>query len=144
MKETLFRGKRKDTGEWVYGFLLKVDDRFFIIEDGCYSRSFSSGGDLPDIGISCDDLIEVVPETVGECVTMKIDGKSVSVYEGDIIQTNNKMKNGFIKGVVKWIDCDGCFAVDTGNKEIFTVGKTIKYYKGKVVGNITDNIDLLK
>lgn len=72
------------------------------------------------------------------------DNNKKDIYEGDIIQTDLAMKGGFKKGVIKWINIDGCLAVDTGNREIFTIGKTVKYYKGKVIGNIYENPELLK
>jgi hypothetical protein len=55
MREILFRGKRKDNGEWVYGDLLKNIDCIKIREQE---------KDIARIAKS----YEVIPETVGQAL----------------------------------------------------------------------------
>lgn len=72
-REVIFRGKRKDTGEWVYGNLLSGEGKSFIGiivkgEDGKY----------------ISELVEVVHTTVGQHLGLKdVEGKHI--FEGDIV-----------------------------------------------------------
>ena len=51
----MYRGKRSDTGEWVYGYLFR--------QTGCQDGVVNEG---LYIGESLDDYAEVIPETVGQ------------------------------------------------------------------------------
>lgn len=53
MNEYLFRGKTKETHEWVYGGIFVQDNRYFIIKSITYSCGTDSWG-----------AFEVDPETV--------------------------------------------------------------------------------
>ena len=68
MREILFRGKRKNNGEWVYGFVLNAE--YTLI--GYYKN----GHDF------C--IVEVIPETVGQYTGLK-DNKGNKIFENDIV-----------------------------------------------------------
>lgn len=80
MREVLFRAKRVDNGEWVYGFLVEalncVTDKtetFIIEQDATY---FTYGE------FAC--AVEVIPETVGQ-FTGILDKNGNKIITGDII-----------------------------------------------------------
>lgn len=130
MREILFRGKRKDNGEWICGDLLQD------VESGiCAIVSYVNlGGNIHDLSESC--IFAVIPETVGQ-YTGLTDKNGAKIFEGDIVKNSrfNKIEE------VRYIDkrkrimfCGINYIVDLEYiNEI--------YYE--VIGNIYDNPELL-
>lgn len=127
MREILFRGKRFDDGEWVYGFYSNTkgeNGRFHYIQD---ENSF----------------VKVDPSTVGQ-YTGLTDKNGTKIFEGDILCTNSTVLS---KLIVHWFErCGGFFLSD--NKDIEASSLTPIYsanlYKYVVIGNIYDNPELTK
>lgn len=131
MREILYRGKRKDNGEWVYGYYCKCGwtgkEKDVIIP----SHASALYG------------IDVIPETVGQYTGLK-DKNGIKIFEGDIVKYYGICKP--IIGVVKI--CEEDFSGLYGVCEAFTDGSGTSLLKSKidcqVVGNIYDTPEMLK
>jgi uncharacterized phage protein (TIGR01671 family) len=75
-----FRGKRKDNGEWVYGWYCEVEEKHFIIP-------FDATNHNQDTEIMGFD--EVIPSSVGQSTGPK-DKNGVEIFEGDICMIERK------------------------------------------------------
>jgi len=128
MREIIFRAKRKDNGEWVYGFLTKMWGVLYIID-------------------KCNENIayEIIPETVGQYSGL-FDKNSKMIFEGDIVKTKEFGKDS--GNGVNFNDFDffeviyssAAFVVNN-SKRMFYIPKGEKY---EVIGNIYDNPELLE
>lgn len=130
MREILFRGKRKDTGEWVEGDLVRLKDGTKAIP-----HIYGYG--------------EVIPETVGQ-FTGLTDKNGKRIFEGDIgryIQTDGAKRNGnpvICIGKVVYNAKTASFAVESKDE---SGCKYFDYFPIKdfvVIGNIHDNPELLE
>ena len=137
MREVLFRGKQKDNGEWVEGFLVPItvncyDKGYEIIDkDGieydeldCYNPVFSA------------DRID--PSTVGQ-FTGLYDKNDNKIFEGDIVKGKDFLE--------KALEIYGY--IDHRNGSFVIVGDFMTHYRWldyevEVIGNVHDNLELLE
>lgn len=132
MREYLFRGKRKDNGEWVKGYL-------YVTQKGQYEISrYSESYD-------CERFTAVViPETVGQYTGLK-DMNGKKIFEGDI----HKFSDFFVVQFGMYIDCDtdiqgyGFYLRNLKTNYCYSFDATENEYIN-IVGNIHDNRELLK
>ena len=103
----LFRGRREDTGEWVYGsYAVTGGDAFIIKREPVFDEVF--GGEVPD-------CISVKPETVGQYVGQE-DREGRQIFEGDIIRYTvygGGQLHGCGQGVVRYDSANCIFHIVT-------------------------------
>ena len=144
MREILFRGKEKNSGEWIYGDLRHISDGhggyILCIVDNTNGRNNDVTG------------VEVVPKTVGQ-YTGHTDKNGVMIFEGDIVK--GTAYSATTIGVIVWIDEISSFGVRRVNApnptawenssilRCVSLGKTDEF-AAEVIGNIHDNPELLK
>ena len=121
----LFRGKRKDNGEWIQGYLYGIWERRYIL--------WGMTNDIPN-------MVEVDPQTICQCTAMPNKNNKL-IFENDIaIKHNDDDKEPYL---IRWSEnyaawelaqCGcamyGFFDVDFGEIE--------------VIGNAIDNPELLE
>ena len=153
MREILFRGKRTDNGEWVYGYYtnaryyLDKKEMHIIFEQDVevYPHSEFAGGE------------EVIPETVGQ-YTGLTDKNGRKIFEGDIIRWHDNPELS-VAGQTTEI-CFGKYNdADCSFNDVYSLGFYIKFSDGNfasicqlddfkddfdIIGNIYDNPELMK
>lgn len=134
----LFRGKRKDNGEWIQGYLYGIWERRYIL--------WGMTNDIPN-------MVEIDPATICKCTGLK-DKNGTLIWEKDIVSFEHKK----IEDVLSWdfakyirnyvIEFKSTF-VNYGlrfrNKSIHFECKqsTLCTHNCEVIGNEIDNPELL-
>lgn len=133
MRDILFRGKRVDNGEWVFGGYAKCNNRHYI---------------LPDIDLIGKEWVfknvEVIPETVGQ-FTGLADKNGKKIFEGDIVNYTGMPKIYMIDFHEEFLHCS-LFYYDKELKNIYYCGIVHKNdgESIEVIGTIYDNPELLE
>ena len=145
MREILFRGKRRDNGEWVHGTYLhqtlfygEPTDDHWIIEHGEFDIDFY-------------DAYRVTPETVGQYTGLR-DRNGKKIFEGDIVTTKYKLgRGGYYTFEVYYNEnlCQFALTINSGsytkNKQYDWLQLTaLKANKIEVIDNIHDNPELMR
>ena len=121
-REIKFRGKRIDTGEWVYGDIIQWKD---------------GSVDIAPIESDCGQY-PVYPETIGQYTGLK-DRNGQDVYEGDLLRTpegNIMIAEWVGSGIVTRCLTPTYDGMMNTNRYAFPVSEKI--------GNIYDNQKLLE
>lgn len=144
MREILFRGKRKDNGEWVEGLPIKTYDTEIGKNSVDYANPvpvvlMASGRIVLECGydevpfFNIDEYPIVNPETVGQ-YTGLTDKNGIKIFDGDILKglyANGNAEVKMING--SWVGYAGKGWTDIG----YVVDRV------EVIGNIHDNFELL-
>ena len=126
MREIIFRGKRMDNGEWMYGSLFVGFKKCYICPEAIAMYNF-------DGALCIGGFIEVDPSTVGQYTGLKDKhGKNGKrIFEGDILSFRAGRTH-----VVRFED--GAFILEDSAIPIpFAI-------KSEIIGNVTDNPELIK
>jgi uncharacterized phage protein (TIGR01671 family) len=146
MREILFRGKRKDNGEWIEGGYYRED-----YTDNVYITFWNS------FGLGFMDSCQVERSTVGQYIGLE-DKNGKRIFEGDIVEYNDGYD--YFKGEVVFEN--GSFGV--GSREVIglstgccdnfanlwqlfwdqEVTDEPELYYCTVIGNIHDNPKLME
>lgn len=139
MREILFRGKRVDNGEWVYGsywhYSCSNTHQHLVFND--------------DVSV----WVSVDPNTVGQ-FTGLTDRNGVKIFEGDILRVTDEHKEyiTFVRCVDNTL-CVDIFVDNTGVLEFdydyTAIGFAEGFWKNQsckveIIGNIHDNPELLE
>lgn len=126
MREILFRGKRRDNGEWIIGYYLVVDGISYILPE----KYFLNG------------IVEVDPSTVGQCTGL-VDKNGKKIFEGDICRYREVVDGETL------LDESGSVLLYHGSWTLLnkfgyiSVGQCSRDVL-EVIGNIHDNPELLE
>lgn len=150
MREILFRGKRKDNGEWIEGQLLYFQatvgtSELALIVEGC---EWDNSNEWFNLG----KRAKVIPETIGQ-YTGLTDKNGTKIFEGDIVKHEywvfTSLRNKELKTKIGYVDfsCDGYgngywaywWNEETKRRCNFGVNSECE-----IIGNIHDNPELLK
>lgn len=128
MRESLFRGKRKDNGEWICGDLLQD------VESGiCAIVSYVNlGENIHDLSESC--IFAVIPETVGQ-YTGLTDKNGTKIFEGDIVRYGDTIH----EVVFEQRNGTAYFGLVYSESETLPFGHYQDLRQIEVIGNIYDN-----
>jgi hypothetical protein len=136
MREIIFRGKRIDNGEWVYGTV-----EFHLIDGDLTKtkqRALISYEDMDVIGKVYRYAFEVIPETVGQ-FTGFYDRTKEPIYEGDILNAGDR----FV--CVVWHEkagqWDSQFIKYNGGLSTNGIRNQEWQYRVEVIGNIYESED---
>ncbi len=134
----IFRGKRKDNGEWVTGYYVCNGEHCYIFSGKLYiiNKNFNW------------KRYEVIPETVGQCTGRKYANDEL-LFEGDIVKCYSDYDDSWgyshtaeYYGVVVWNANDYCWNIEA-NDELMPFND-YDWDISMVVGNIHDNPELLE
>ena len=151
-REILFRGKRIDNDEWVYGLLVYMCEILYIVDSEIYNILDNDFENLAHA---------VKSETIGQ-YTGLTDKNGKKIFEGDILKIISSVRGEIIGNTLAFAsrEREDCALVlwdhKTGGYKLkvyhkgkykriakFAIGHLI-VYEAEVIGNIYDNPELLE
>lgn len=126
MREILFRGKRVDNNEWVYGFLSKSRGN---------NHFLSLCIDHEENGVMLSSIVE--PETIGQYTGLS-DKNGTRIFEGDIVRYRGEEH----VVVFETRGETGYFGIKIDHIETWGFCLSVPAKLMEVIGNIHDNPEL--
>lgn len=156
MREIIFRGKRLDNGEWVYGWPF-ADTADCSLKKAGKCQCPHDGSEY--FIVEWDDVFheyeerQVIPNTVGQYTGLK-DKHGKQIFEGDILHIA-RIADGLggyyqppldypVNVVVKWDLCAWMWETLCDDKRYITFPDAWCHYECEIIGNVHDNPELLK
>ena len=139
MRDIIFRGKRVDNGEWVYGYYC-----FYPHRTGYCTQTVSEWDRDRHIITTRSGAFEVSPETVGQYIGIE-DKNNKIIYTGDIVKTKVVTYDETIREVVFQVVWNQSYVeYQFANKEFMYECVNFEQRDLEVVGNVFDNPELLR
>lgn len=149
MREILFRGKRTDNGEWVYGYYTKA--KYYLNGEEMHIIFAPDVEAFPHCEFT--EYEEVDPETVSQ-FTGLYDNHGTKIFEGDIVRLTDEHNEMEWTAVVVFGNPNGDYnwgwqlkAIGEfdGNKDILLwVDMAESGAYCEIIGNIYDNPELME
>lgn len=137
MREILFRGKRVDNGEWIYGDVIQFPMHGIV---RIIEQNSDNDGSYGDSEIDCDTLGQFTGLT---------DKNGKKIFEGDIVKITGFHTTAI--AAVKYGSASeksthwGWYFDDNDGHTYFLMSKAFcKDYNAIIIGNIHDNPELLE
>lgn len=134
-----FRGKRVDTGEWVYGSLIENQGRYFIYHatsETTLEDNFDNSIVVRAVEVKTDTICQFVDYTDG-------DDTSREAYVGDVIQWTGIFDDEILEGILAWDEDEMAILIYLpAQEELVSLDENVSILR--VTGNIIDNPKLLR
>ena len=148
--ELLFRGKRKDNGEWVEGGLIQCGLYKYILIPAEEHLHLVIRAEHEDIAM---EVVPVILETLG-MYTGRLDKNGKEIFAGigekggDIVKANYSCPVGFdcaphkLTGAIEWSEDDCCWMFDYCHGSLPLSAKELDDIE--VIGTVADSPELLE
>lgn len=147
-REIKFRGKRYGDGDWVYGNLYQGttdgEQYSIILNDAGYHVAPQNDRNLA-IAFAENEVNVVFTQTVGQSTGL-LDKNGKEIYEGDIIRSYDSENNPIIHSI-SWDNKKACYVATMLQYPLLggSIDKGwIDEFEKEVIGNVFDNLELLK
>lgn len=158
MREILFRGKRKDNGEWVEGYYTELpcgslgatifsnddelvceDTKSYIIK--VFTKQHTNYSNSNPLQVIECEKYEVIPETVGQ-FTGLTDKKGKKIFEGDIVKATTGIEG--YKSTYHSTIQEVKYNAEMCGIAVFLPFDNSDMVEIEVIGNLYDNPTLLR
>ena len=141
MREILFKAKEVDSGEWVEGYLVRIDEETcFIASEYDILAAYTDNRGTYDGWMSAID-----PETICQ-YTGLTDKNGNKIWENDVVRYEDDLSNMLKEDLIVWNETHAAFTRLHKSKmglQYLYIDEFIAS-NSEVIGNIFDNPELLK